>query len=330
MGQYSMPKFSIIIPCYKVEKYIRECLDSVLAQKVVSWEAICTDDGSPDGTGAILDEYAAKDSRIKVIHQKNAGLSAARNAGLEIATGEWLLYLDSDDVLSPWALETYVKMMEKFPQADILRAGMAKSTDGKWDWGAAEGDSVGIDVHDRITMYGIDAYFVQMIFKRSVYGDIRFVGMSWCEERPYVAKCIARAKFVTDTSVVAYGFRAREGSITHRKMTLEEWTGFLDVTRGMYDIFHRSGKRLDGNVVRFVVNLWLETQLALLYSFLPREFHDDAWRMWFLSLPDVLRVEGITPWQKFVARTCMAFSIKLVSVVLCWLPHWLKTKGVHR
>ena len=328
-------KFSIIIPCYKVEAYIRDCLDSVLDQKVDSWEAICTDDGSPDGTGAILDEYKEKmekggGRRIVVIHQKNAGLSAARNAALEVATGEWLLYLDSDDVLSPWALETYVKMMEKYPQADILRAGMAKSADGKWNWGSVEGDSVGMDVHDRVTMYGIGAYFVQMIFRRSVYGDIRFVGMSWCEERPYVAKSIARAKFVTDTPVVAYGFRVREGSITHRKMTLEEWTGYLDVTRGMYDIFHRSGKRIDGNVVRLIVNRWLEGQLALLYSFVPREFHDGAWGKWFASLPEVLRAEGITPWQKFVVRMCMVFSVKLLPIVLCYFPHWLKIKGLHR
>lgn len=323
-------KFSIIIPCYKVEAYIRECLDSVLAQKIDSWEAICTDDGSPDGTGAILDEYAARDERIRVIHQQNAGLSAARNAALEVAKGEWLLYLDSDDVLSPWALETYVKMMEKYPQADILRAGMATSADGKWNWGLVEGDSIGMDVHDRVTQYGIDAYFVQMIFRRSVHGDIRFVGMSWCEERPYVAKCLARAKYVTDTPVVAYGFRVREGSITHRKMTLEEWTGYLDVTREMYDIFHRSGKRIEGNVVRLIVNRWLEGQLALLYSFVPREFHKGAWRKWFASLPDVLRIEGITPWQKFVVRMCMAFSIKLLPIALCYFPHWLKTKGLHR
>lgn len=325
-----MTKFSIIIPCYKVEAYIRECLDSVLAQKVDSWEAICTDDGSPDGTGAILDEYAAKDSRIKVIHQKNAGLSAARNAALEVAMGEWLLYLDSDDVLSPWSLETYVKMMEKFPQADILRAGMAKSADGKWDWGTAEGDNVGMDVHDRVTMYGIDGYFVQMVYKRAVYGDLRFVGMSWCEERPYVAKCLARAKYVTDTSVVAYGFRIREGSITHRKMSLEEWTCYLDVTKWVYEIFHQSGKHIDSKVIRCIVNLWLEAQLAILYAYLPREFHDVAWKKWFASLPEVLCINGLTLWQKFVARACMFFPIRPVPIILCWLPHWLKTKGLHR
>ena len=72
--------FSIIIPCYKVERYLSECLDSVLAQDYVEWEAICVDDGSPDGSGKLLDQYAVRDSHIKVIHQENRGLSEARNS----------------------------------------------------------------------------------------------------------------------------------------------------------------------------------------------------------------------------------------------------------
>ena len=101
----NLATFSIIIPCYKVEKYIRECLDSVLAQNILDWEAICVDDGSPDRTGAILDEYATKDSRIEVIHQANGGLSAARNAALKVAKGDWIYYLDSDDLMGPGTLE---------------------------------------------------------------------------------------------------------------------------------------------------------------------------------------------------------------------------------
>lgn len=103
-----LPKFSIIIPVYNVAPYLRECLDSVLAQTVndpaspcyaaASWEVICVDDGSTDGSGVILDEYAAKDSRFRVVHQPNGGVSAARNAGLDVAQGEWVGFVDPDDV----------------------------------------------------------------------------------------------------------------------------------------------------------------------------------------------------------------------------------------
>ena len=98
-------RFSIIIPVYNVEAYLRDCLDSVLRQSFSDWEAVCVNDGSKDGSAAILEEYAAKDPRFKVITQVNGGLSSARNAGLKSAKGDYVLFLDSDDWLEDNALE---------------------------------------------------------------------------------------------------------------------------------------------------------------------------------------------------------------------------------
>ena len=96
-----MPAISVIVPVYKVEKYIHRCVDSVLGQTFADFELILVDDGSPDNCGAICDGYAAKDSRVRVIHQENGGLSAARNAGIDWAftnsNSEWLTFIDSDD-----------------------------------------------------------------------------------------------------------------------------------------------------------------------------------------------------------------------------------------
>ena len=105
------PFFSIIIPVYNVAPYLRECLDSVLAQTFTDWEAICVDDGSTDGSGAILDEYAAKDNRVVVIHRANEGVSKTRNVGMKSAKGEWMLYLDADDVLVKDGLEELYKWL---------------------------------------------------------------------------------------------------------------------------------------------------------------------------------------------------------------------------
>ena len=88
---------SVIIPVYNVEKYLAECVDSVLAQSCQNYEIILVDDGATDSSGRMCDEYARKDSRIRVIHQSNGGLSAARNAGLDAAQGEYVYFLDSDD-----------------------------------------------------------------------------------------------------------------------------------------------------------------------------------------------------------------------------------------
>ena len=100
-----MPTFSIIIPVYDVAPYLRECLDSVRAQTFGDWEAICVDDGSTDGSGEILDEYAANDKRFRVRHQPNGGVSAARNTALDMAQGEWVGFLDADDIWLPWLLQ---------------------------------------------------------------------------------------------------------------------------------------------------------------------------------------------------------------------------------
>jgi glycosyltransferase involved in cell wall biosynthesis len=93
----SKPVISIIVPVYKVEQYLRRCIDSILAQTFINFECILIDDGSPDNCPVICDEYAEQDNRIVVIHQENKGVSAARNAGLDIAKGEWIGFVDSDD-----------------------------------------------------------------------------------------------------------------------------------------------------------------------------------------------------------------------------------------
>ncbi len=100
-----MPAISVIIPIYNVEKYLRRCLDSVLNQTFTDWQAICVNDGSPDNSAEILAEYAARDKRFVVVNKKNGGLSDARNVGMEHATGEYILYLDSDDFIHPQTME---------------------------------------------------------------------------------------------------------------------------------------------------------------------------------------------------------------------------------
>lgn len=103
---------SIIIPTYKVEQYLSRCIDSVLSQKYQNWELILVDDGSPDSSGTICDEYANKDSRIRVIHQENAGASTARNTGINAAQGDCLCFIDADDYVSPDYLSSMCEEME--------------------------------------------------------------------------------------------------------------------------------------------------------------------------------------------------------------------------
>ena len=114
------PLISVIVPIYQVEKYLEQCLDSILNQTYRNLEIILIDDGSPDRCGDICDRYASLDSRIKVIHQPNAGLSAARNAGMDIATGEYISFIDSDDYIDPHFYEKMEEGFQDYPEAPII------------------------------------------------------------------------------------------------------------------------------------------------------------------------------------------------------------------
>ena len=100
-----MAAISVIVPIYKVEAFLHRCVDSILAQTFADFDLVLVDDGSPDGCGAICDDYAARDSRVRVIHQKNQGQAAARNHALAAAEGEWVCFVDSDDAVHPQMLE---------------------------------------------------------------------------------------------------------------------------------------------------------------------------------------------------------------------------------
>ena len=124
-------KISVVVPIYNVEKFLPACVDSILAQTYQNLEVILVDDGSPDGCPAICDEYAKKDSRIKVIHKPNGGLSDARNAGIDIATGKYIAFVDSDDCCVPTMYEKLHNIIEK-EKADIAICGFSRiDEDGK-------------------------------------------------------------------------------------------------------------------------------------------------------------------------------------------------------
>ena len=141
------PIISIIVPCYNVEKYLRQCVDSVIAQTYSNWELILVDDGAKDSTPKICDEYASKDNRIKVIHKSNGGLVSARNAGYEAVTGDWMTYLDSDDWVATDMIEKLSQVLERSYGLDLIFWCMIqelgnKTIDNKWNWDQYENGAV--------------------------------------------------------------------------------------------------------------------------------------------------------------------------------------------
>ena len=107
-----MPKLSVIVPVYKAEAVLETCVASVLAQTFSDWELLLIDDGSPDGSGKLCDDYAAQDSRVRVFHKPNGGVSSARNLGMAEAVGDYILFIDADDWIAPESCQTLLDALE--------------------------------------------------------------------------------------------------------------------------------------------------------------------------------------------------------------------------
>lgn len=138
-----MDIISIIVPCYNVESYLIDCIESVVNQTDLNWELILVNDGSKDKTSLICDNYAEEDSRIKVIHKENGGLVSARNAGYVVATGNWIMYLDGDDWIDTNTCEKLQTYIHDHKDVDIvfwkcIQELQNISIKGKWDWGCDE------------------------------------------------------------------------------------------------------------------------------------------------------------------------------------------------
>lgn len=131
---------SIVVPCYNVEAYLPKCVDSLIGQTYRNIEIILVDDGSPDTSGAVCDQYAAKDKRVKVIHKKNGGLVSARNDGYDAATGDWIMYVDGDDWIDADTCEKMMNAARQYGEdIDIIFWKCSvelgdKSIKGKWEW----------------------------------------------------------------------------------------------------------------------------------------------------------------------------------------------------
>lgn len=203
------PALSIIVPVYRVEQYLAECIDSILAQTFTGWELILVDDGSPDGSGAICDRYAARDSRIKVIHKPNGGVSAARNDALDIARGRYITFIDSDDYLgSVITYEENIEILETHPEVDIVQYLIS---DNASPVGSITGKA---SILEAIVQWRITGYLCDKIFRHEVFANIRlpqgiqFAEDTWCLTD--MADC-AQSVYVSDKGRYFYRYREDSG-----------------------------------------------------------------------------------------------------------------------
>lgn len=249
--------FSVIIPVYNVKNYLEKCIDSVLAQDLDDTEIILVDDGSTDGeSGQICDRYAQNHpEQIHVIHQENGGLGAARNTGIEHASGDYLLFLDSDDYILPGLLERMREVLSK-NACEIIDFGFIVDQDGR----VKETHAGEIGVQEPFTLQEHPEMLLVLpaawrrLYKRDLFlrSGIRYPSRVWYEDIRTTLKLFAEAESIISIPEAYYGYGVREGSITRNKNVsrnaeildafddLEAWFS----SKGLWEKYYRELSRL--------------------------------------------------------------------------------------
>lgn len=316
-----MPTFTIVIPVFNIAKYLRECLDSVLLQTFTDWECICVDDGSTDGSGTILDEYAEKDPRYRIIHQSNSGEGAARNAGLAAASGEWVVFLDGDDVLARNALADILSLAT--PGIELIRFGVEVFDDGKKPSFASDASRENvrdISISKIVPMDVLYTYVWQHAFSHHILNGLEFKRYKRGCDRVFLCDILLnRACSVRVVDLPLYGYRMRCGSAMNSMPTLQVLLDEMDHRLDIAEMADDSGKAVD-----YAGNPWLERYFTrAVPQMISRSCQDanDLDAAWRRRIPRFLSLRGFSTGGRLSVRAASVSRSRLWLKLVCrWLP----------
>lgn len=274
-----MPRLSVIVPVYKVEKYIHKCVDSILNQTFKDFELILVDDGSPDKCGEICDEYAKKDSRVRVIHKENGGLSDARNFGIDVAKGEMVGFVDSDDEIDTQMYQKMLAYMDAH-NLDVVCADTYVVRNDKKKFKPRYNSNKIFEGHDAVREIlngNLDNAAWNKIYRRSVIGNVRYPKGRIYEDVATTYKFIFVAKRTGYLCEPFYYYFKRKGSIVASSFN----------SKSRYDCFKGYKERLEFAMkeklecVEDCRVLAAETALATLTAFYANkeDEHSDRYRV---------------------------------------------------
>ncbi len=302
-----MEKVTIIIPIYNVEKYLREAIESAINQTYKNLEIILVDDGSTDNSGRICDEYISVDERIKVIHKKNGGLSDARNAGLDNCTGEYIMFLDSDDFLEPDAVENMHKeIVEK--DADYVIGNYINATEEGEKWEKPVFDlekykPFKLSIHDYMNSFFImNSSVCNKIFKKEFIDELnlRFVVGLPAEDAIFTTYCFIKSEKVYYIPNLVFNYRQRKGGSISSSCSREYFRGINKAYRIIYENFKDNGN------LGYYRYFYAKSMNYMIYKFIDSTLLNDAERkevlqemLWFYKLTIEIEVK---PCQKAVEK----------------------------
>ena len=289
-----MPKVSVIVPVYKVEKYIGKCIESILSQTFKDFELILVDDGSPDSSGAICDQYAQKDARIRVFHKKNGGVSSARNYGLKEAKGRWLCFIDSDDNVD----NTYLQDFEiEKEDAEMYMQGYKHVMDGmvirQFDFKRLTSNNIA-----DILAYSEDNFIINSscfkLYRKDIVMDNRIqfdLNTSYGEDHLFSLAYLLHVSKVKFTQAVGYNYRIADGSLTHIIKKSNQLTYYITKSREYSmeilekvdekELLAAYNRRLVDNLKVFVYNFYKTKEVSDSYEFYVKQFKDSLNRYYY-------------------------------------------------
>ncbi len=236
------PLISVIVPVYKVETYLRKCIDSIINQTYRNIEIILVDDGSPDRCGEICDDYAKRDNRIKVIHKDNGGLSSARNVGITEAQGEYISFIDSDDFVSVFYIEILYKAINcTGAKISSTKYDINKFINGKENKVCFPKSSSDYTVHNITIKEALELMMYQQIpngaqyrlYHKSIFSDLRFPEGWIFEDVATVHKAFIKSNSIALVEAAIYAYRIREDGIVKSKFS-EAKMVVIPITRDLF------------------------------------------------------------------------------------------------
>ena len=262
---------TVIIPVYKVEKYLEKCVKSICYQTYKNLEIILVDDGSPDNCGKMCDEYAKTDCRIKVIHKENGGLSDARNAGIKIATGKYIAFVDSDDYVSNDYIEYMYEMLKK-ENVKISICGI----ENVWKNGKIEENSNATNTYHKLSakqalenlLYaeGIEISAYGKLYSKELWDDIEFPKGKVYEDTAIMYKLFEKAKDLVYGEKKCYYYIARIGSISKSKGFNKKEEDYINHTNQMLEYIKNNYPDLTEAVKRFDIYANFRILRMLIYT----------------------------------------------------------------
>ena len=230
-----MSKISVIVPVYNTERYLASCLDSLLAQTFQDWEAICVDDGSTDECKNILQQYGLKDKRLKIIAQKNKGLSSARNAGLDYAKGEYVFFLDSDDIIPEYALEMMLKIAEITNVPVVASESSAISNKApRFNYQVFRHPLTDFVKNNRIFSSAWNK-----LYRADILKTHRFIKGIYFEDWPFLTTLFGEIDSFATTKTPCYIYREEGTSITRSEFTRKKVDSYLAGIWSVYDFYKK-------------------------------------------------------------------------------------------